>query len=333
MILNGVEFFEDADFPKSPQPVYALERGQITRSLQFRPADGIVTEAHRFVCAEALLGYPQYVSGIANYIRRRLPDRYPAPVIISTGGLDYLWASAIAKTEMLGAPVGVDSFGAAVYPAARFTIIYTTPQYLIRPDEDVTYLGPLPGFPDEGVAIQSGWPLSRYVTRTWKAASETVTLPQGFMQRAPEAGVPTGAVSKGTPLHLARGMRRYVWQQVPVEAIPEEAIDVCFKGVNNATFDGAPLGTLLLDDVELAPYTTSFGQRLVDISYTMNFRPNYDRYTGQFRGWNSTYLPDNAKRYRFLYVTTDGLAVDFASSLNVAYPFVDFQSLFRPDQP
>lgn len=341
MLINGVEFFEDADSPRSPEQQYAVDNGRVTRTLQRRDASNIgVTEVDRFEAAFALIGGPRVQGGTLaglRWITRTPPDLYPAPLSLATGGLGYLWATSIPRTAPDGAVKGVDALGAARWACVRYTVQYSILPYLVREDADViATTGPLAGLPDEGWAVAQGWlGHSRYVSRKWRQGGHTYTLPQGFMLRT-DVAAPNNVVKQAIPYHATEGTVRYTWHQVPLDGLPETAQARSQNCVNDATFDGRARGTLLLKDVEMEQYQNAFGVWLADVTYVMSYMPNFDPVTEQFQGWNSRLMYSSGdKSFRYVPTSSDGNAPDtvFGASNNAAYPYRDFQALFRPDQP
>jgi hypothetical protein len=328
-VINGVTFYEDAQEPKSPNHQSAVDNGRVTRSLVIRDATNGIREKDIFAAKKALLGYP--VASGAGFISRVIPDSYPAPTDLATPtGQPYLWATSVPRTEPLGKPLSTDANGAAVYHGVRLTIQYNLLEYLIFPDGNVlSTSGPLNGLPDEGAAIASGWLKSRYVTRAWKGGGEVVTLPPGALKRVLD-GV---AVNRGVPMRVPKGIARYTWMQVPISVAPFQTIQSLYHNVNLNAFDSFTPGTLLFDDMDYRFYVNWAGERLVDITYTMLWRPNFDQVDKVFNGWNSFYQVSGSgkkARWRYLVCTTDGNPPDTTNaSPNTSYPYGDFANLFR----
>ncbi len=332
-VINGIEFFEDAQEPKSPRQRWAVDDGGVQRSLHIRDLAGGISEGQRQAAAQALIGYPTVQSGVGpsmqTWIARVLPDSYPTSVS------PYLWATAIAGTDNLGPTRGVDISGAAIYTGCRFTVNYNLTRYQVKPDaEMIAPLGQtLQNRPDEGYWLARGWQYSRYVTRARKQGGEMLPIPGGYMRRV--NGTADGAtISAGLDARIAKATLRYTWHQVPVLAIPLAAQALCLNAVNNASFDGHAAGTLCLLDIEETIYPSGLGDYLADITYVMGWRPNFDDVDEVQKGWNAWMLPDDDTpvRYRYQYATSDGQAPDTINNTNTKYKYRDFTALFHPDQ-
>jgi hypothetical protein len=245
----------------------------------------------------------------------------------------WLYCTSIQRTEPQGASLGVDSNSAAIYPCVRFTCQFNLLPYFIRPDSDIiSTTAPLAGYPDEGNALAEGWfGYSRYVSRSVKPGGVMYTLPLGVLKRTDLGATDAGnKIPQGIPFHSIQAQVRYTHHQVPIDGIPFKAIKKSFNGVNDADFDFAVKGTLLLKDLEVTQYPNYFGQWLADVTYLMSWQPNYDPVSQTDMGWNSRLLYDKPSgKFRYVAVSTNGLA---PTDNNAAYPFRDFTALFRPDQ-
>ncbi len=195
---------------------------------------------------------------------------------------------------------------------------------------------PADALPDEGDMLRLGWlSRSRYVVKRVKDRTRQVTLPNGiaYFDKRPGIDDRGRGTSTGLPFMQPRQDVAYTWVQVPVDAIPVNAIDFNRQCTNGIAFDGYRVGTLLFNGVDYeGPYQAGHGNRwYVDITYRTEYLPNYDRVSGEFRGWNS--FPesiDGQFRYSYYSASRNGVA---ASELYRVFPRTgNFSALFRPDQ-
>lgn len=203
---------------------------------------------------------------------------------------------------------------------------------------------PAPARPDEGSALAAGWLSgpSRYVVKRVRDKGRFITLPQGAVKFVPELGeaavVGGNVVVNGLPFYQPMSGITYHWVQVPVDAVPVNAIDYNRRRVNRDTFDGYRPYTLRFTGFDYeGPYQSGVGNAwYVDVRYEFDYMPNYDPVSGEYRGHNS--FPrvaadgPHAGKFRYSYYTTDGLALagDFTNNV---FPINGvFAALFRPDQ-
>lgn len=358
MRINGVDFLEYAKTPPSPNQQYANDNGRITRVMRITGT----SEDDRFAAAKALLGC-QVVSTTASkkWINRstgttpggQLPAFYPAviDVDINPGGTPYMWCSNIPEIEMLGASEGIDFQGCPIYAGgALFHAEFNTRPFFTKPDSDVIAAsGRLAGVPDEGTALASGWPNSRFVSRYLKPGSRTITLPMGFMFNN-RTGTP---VKQGLAFKEAIWTVKYTWFLVPIDGLPLIAMNQTLGCVNNDPFDFMSTGTALLSDVEIKQYYSGLGQILADVTYSMKYLPHWDTdprdppvVPPTYRGWNSYLQGDDTSVPGTRYMRYDWYTADKFSppttlfnpttglilSTNVAFPYYHFEYLFQPPQ-
>lgn len=350
MDINGVEFWEDNQDPRSPSYQFALDDSRIRRSLQLRPQDAgsAVDEELRFAAATALLGHAEVATVDGHrHILRTLPHAYPVPeTVTNPGGASFIYATSIPRMDPIAPhPDSVDALKRALYQAYRLEVHYTPLPYFILPDEGVLALaGPLESYPDEGDCLERGWrENSRFVSKQVKGASRTVSLRQGQLKYSAGAGADAGVaaanIMEGFAFTHSRTLIVYTWHLVPLEALPETAIQLALNCTNSDAFDGYPAGTLLFMDYDFVRHEGPLGDKLCDVVYRMMFMPNYDMVSEEFRGWNSLPrvigAPGSEKR-RYWAMSSDGDPPDLEALGgvdNAQYPGADFSSLFRPDQP
>lgn len=356
MIINGIRFAEDAD-NKSPTCRWAPENCSKTRRLLY-PYDANPDNLE--AAALALLGGTELVTetiaGVERaWISRRLPHFYPAPPTYENPDAEeFLFCASIPLAEPCSAPEGVDADGRSVYSWYRYSCVYETAGHNLYTDDDPDLLasgaysgssplgaepGPpaFPARPDEGDALRRGWANTRFITKSVKRASRTITLPQGMIKwqtlaERPVVGGPE-SVSQGVPYLQARAMVDYVWLCVPLAAVPEQYIQGALNRLNLVTFDKWPVGTLLLSDYDLRLYRSSTGLRVADVHYHFMFMPNFDTVTRTFNGFNSAPRVVNGK-VRFWPISGDGAIINPAiDSDNKVFQHTDFANLFRAPFP
>jgi hypothetical protein len=275
--------------------------------------------------------------------------------------LNYLYAHAIEECVPVSGHVRTFFGSAAALPAAAdhgfaHRVVYKNFPYQILADGDVRASGqatnPLsssflsggfpvvvtdgtnPALPDEGDMLRQGWlTYTRYIVKRIKDKTRHISMPAGIAYFDLEPGYGADATPAGLPIVQPRQEVTYTWVQVPVDAIPVNAIDYNRQRTNGVVFDGYPVGTLLMNGVDYeGPYQAGHGNRwYVDLSYRMEYLPNRDPPTGEFRGWNS--FPRAAGGVvRYWRYSADRTGVAAAEGSRVFQRNGNFSALFRPDQ-
>ncbi len=205
-----------------------------------------------------------------------------------------------------------------------------------NPVIDPATAAPAIACPDEGDMLRQSWlNSSRYVVKRIKDRTRQITLPNGFVfwDIDPAFGPDTAAVPSGLPFMQPRQEVTYTWIQVPVDAIPINAIDFNRQRTNGVAFDGYRVGTLLFNGVDYeGPYQAGHGNRwYVDITYRMEYLPNRDPASGEYRGWNSFPRADTGA-FRYGYYSASRTGVAPSEAQRVFQRNGNFSALFRPDQ-
>jgi hypothetical protein len=196
--------------------------------------------------------------------------------------------------------------------------------------------------PDEGDVLRSiGWlgstfTGSRYIAKRIKDRTRQITLPQGMVYYDKMAAEPNASiVPTGLPFYQIKHDVSYTWIQVPLpDGVPLRAMDYNRGRTNGVVFDGYPVGTLAFIGLDFeGPYQSGVGNRwYVDITYRMEYLPNYDRVTDEYRGWNSFPRVVDGQ-FRYIYFSTNRLGAPFDESARIYPRNGNFSALFRPDQP
>ena len=290
------------------------------------------------------------VSG--QYISRIVPTAYQF-TLGAAGNTAFLYPSSLESIEPLGV-ASQDLLGVATYPQCRITIGYEAPTYAILSDNDPDFV--LSGY-DESTLI-------RFVSVFVQPTAEYLTLPYGtylWTEWNPNAGavdynnkVAQNTTYVGAPVIgsqaklLAANEVQLVWHMVP--GIPRAAYSL-IGCVNNDTFSdpnghfSAPIGTLLLSQMEVRPYRWILGNFLYDITYKFKlFNP-----TNPTTGSSVDELGDDIGHNHFLhyrpttagtflppvyrYLTHDGTPPRQSHKQGTGipvYPYADFTQLFQP---
>lgn len=355
MIINGFEFAENAADEASPIELFAADSARAVRNLYIFNA----TQLRRFRAAKALLGYGRTSlhTGAVDRVclTRQLPAGYPTPPDpdVNPEAEPYQWARAITRSEPCGVPTGVSTQGASEYVSYRMTVEYSALPFYVKPDSEVlAEAGPLaatadgPALPDEGDALRRGLYYSRYVSKFVEESTVLLTLREGFMRfLAKSKDDKTFVLPKGVPYTQSRCMVRYVWHEVPEDALPRKAIEASINTINNATFDVYAPGTLLFKSLSERLMQAPFGGRLWEVIYHFIWSPNVQTFA--LTTPDGDPLPPAQLGWNSVLRVRDDLSGGMANKLNgLAYESVidatgagrtpyresDFSALFRPDQ-
>jgi hypothetical protein len=333
--VHGIDFYEDSQAAPSPDESFSREGARVMRSLWFRDA----TLARRQAAAESLLGYDITVVGFnlaaeaKTFIRRRSPHGYPASTVsdVNPAGVPHLYAQSITRGVGIGTPGWDGVTGATDWSEYRFQVLYQSLPYEVLEDDLVLAPSgqPLSGLPDEAYHLAvNGWTATRNVSRHIDESARVVTIPQGYMKYE-DASDPNQPVPAGFPVSEFQAVVRYHWWNVPVDAYPKAGIVACSNCVNDAEFDGFATDTLLFQSARKTPRRGPLGNRLLDIEYTMLYRPNVRRNAPN----QGVPFGPNA----ILRVSGGVLDYQYVNSSGTPDPTLrpalraDFQQLFRPD--
>lgn len=342
MEINNLIVWEDSETPRSPVYHFGKRDAQVTRSFQIRPGDDTgVDEQVRMSLAENILGYSVLTEGGgARYIERQVPYAHHCGASArNEARVRYQYAVDLKLEPISGRTLESTDDDTPAYAAYRGRVTFETLPYFVLEDGEVQApSGPLVGVPDEGFWIAQGWVYSRYISRQIDYAPRTVTLPQGMAKFIkddsfdPEAKA--SPVPVGIPYSQFRTIREYTWHEVPIQAIPEQAIELCAQAVNLEEFDGCEPGTLLLLGAKISHYPSPLGGgMLADVSYKMCHLPNIDPATGAQIGWNGIIRGFRGNLYVWP-LSLDGEEPVEGEDGNDERLFKlrDFADLFRPDQ-
>ena len=351
MIINGIEFFEDASSTKSPDENFAVDSARVVRSFWFRNA----TQVNRFAAAKALLGWQAVQEETVGSIFRRWITRMPphgyAPVVdpvLNPDNRPYLWAISIPRGEPLGKPTGAAA-EVSSWESYRFSgVEYRALPWYVKTDAEVLApTGPLaevipflrdlgtalPARPDEGAVLEEyGWPATRSISKFVEMSARTSTLRHGALRFV---SWDQGLVAEGVIIKEARASIRYIHHQVPILGVPWKSISTCLGTVNDVRFDGHEPGTLLLETMRFRPLQGPLGDRLCELEFSLSWAPNERRYpqdgvTKTQMGHNAVLAvrrhPDNNERRLDYYEVVDDVEGQPMCRSSA------FASLFRPDQ-
>lgn len=353
-LINGFIFGENSADDPSPVELWSSDSARAIRNFYVFNA----TQLRRLQAAKALLGFNKVKLDNDTgrvYLTRRLPASYPAVADADTNpkALPYMWARSISRSEPVGASTSMSPQGASEYPAYRMSCEFMALPFFVREDDQVlAQEGPLAAnagtgaraLPDEGDALRESILNTRYVSRFIEDGSLTLSIRQGMMKfvnpGVGKNGEPKDFVlPQGLLFNQLRATVRYIWHEVPQDAVPTQAIANAVNTVNGEEFDGFQAGTLLFKTLGQRLMQAPFGgQRLWEMTYVMSYVPNPQTYvvTGQPRlhlGHNAI-LRSRADLPGGVGNPLNSLAyervVDVTSS-RPPYQTSSFPALFRPD--
>ncbi len=383
--FNGFDEFEYSEADRgnpSPRVYYTTDGMRMIRDILVRPNPPFTGMVANYSAAKAFMGFPTLITVrdnagtfVANYVSRSLPD-----VATWTDFPDALIAVSIENQQ--GVPPGVriegelpwnDDLRVNEFPESQMTVEYRSTNYSIEPDsfifdDDSSIPGEvIPGyfqrtlgrnFPDEGLML-------RYIDRPeWNYSSKITTLPVGVLATFPDAGdgwpvelTNKGNATKGgTPIREPMLELTYIHRELPISAVPNDAILNSLGCMNGVYVDDAdPTSEVNNFDPpfwNIPPYCALFtgarphvgklitGEAGVNMEYKFLVAPNVVRYgseAGTLGGWRRILdvIPSAQGTagalvdYRQLYAVWTG-------GRNVAqFPIrtADFSKLFRPPQP
>jgi hypothetical protein len=286
-----------------------------------------------------VLGGPKGVvtSGSDVYITRQIPHEYPVDLTVRPVGTA-LYASRISRVVGVGVPTSGDTYTdptgvtgsrIAAFEKAKVTVQYEARPYIVLSDGgaiDATY-------------GRNECSLRRFVTKQATPNVEIRTAPMGAYKYV-ASGTPI--VEVGSQKTFASYNLQITWHQVPDYAVPSlihnpflsspSYTDSCIGRVNNAAFNGYPVGTLLLLGVQFRPYQMAFPWREIrcyDITYLLKY---FNPVSGV--GHNHVFTTLATPGVGWYEVTTTGatnLSGGSAFSDNVSiYNWYDFTKLFTP---
>lgn len=223
------------------------------------------------------------------------------------------------------------------YDAAYLTLSLSSRPYLILADGEVLRLQQdnLAQFqyPDEALFF-------RYVSAEYKPRAKFQTIPemqslQFNIESAGGVGTQGRPVSRTAGITLHEGDVRITWHEVPIEAIPWDAIRACVGKTN--TFVLAPFssfvkalignigsGELVCNYPEIDYYRMANGGWCADIHYNFTHYPNG---ANQFYDWqNGRFTPVSRNKQTQLI----GGQIIGGDESHLLFPPADFRQLFRP---
>lgn len=346
--------------PTSPNEKWSTSNTSITRNLIL--SDGQYTT--RVQAAYDILGYA--VVSPNNQIVRVTPMYYPAPTTIAAppdvdvqGQIPSLskklYAVQISRTQQRGVggtsrAVDAPNLSAAAYSKSVITTEFSTLPYQILTDAQIIGAGYTTGGggPDEGAALKAGWVNSRYIIRHFTPFSRIIKVPYGILWNIGGPGwTNINNLPKNTKTALPKreggAVVEYTWVKVPISYVNMTKIGSALGTINPSAFDFAKANTLLLDHVDTREYEGPFGERYMDVKFTMIWLPHpstgnnapggpgtgLGTAAGTHMGWN--YIYDVVNGLDDYYLVSSGTKA--GPLTNSTLPFkalVDFGTLFSP---
>ncbi len=361
----------------SPRVYYTADGLRMVRDILVRPNPPATGITANYAAAKAFMGFSKIVTVrdeigvlVANYVSRSIPDMatwtdFPGALI------------AMGIENQQGVPPGVrlegelpwnDDFEFNEFPESVMQVEYRSTNYDVRSDTNVisdstSFPGEvIPGFfqrtigrnfPDEGLML-------RHIDRPeWNYSSKITTFPVGLAATFPDAGdgwaAPFLPTKGGTPIREPMLELTYIHRELPVAAVPTDAILASLGCMNGAYIDNAdPTSEVNNFDPpywNIPPYCALFtgarphvgklitGERGVNMEYKFLVAPNVVRYgsaAGTFGGWRRILdvIPSAQGQagpvvdYRELYA----LFNNGRGPAQYVIKTADFSKLFRPDQ-
>jgi hypothetical protein len=281
-IINGIQFYEDADSNKSPRGQYATANTRVTRTL-FPLSPGVPSdEVFKYAAVKALLGYAVKGGVFAPFVSRTIPSAFPyqPDALLNPNSQYYLWATSIPQQEPLAKvltytlaatnPNAATADGTPGYASTRWSVEYNALTYYIFNDATAlanlsTLSGGRYNTVNEGLLLAFGWANSRYITKRVQPAARIITLRQGLLQSnasspALATPVPAGGTLEIMPITQYRANVKYIWHDVPYNCIPWNAITSCAGAVNNGPIGTPPMPAVVNGQnyVTFPPFTTTF---------------------------------------------------------------------------
>ncbi len=340
MLWRRTTYYEKS--PQSPNEQWASDD---SRTLRQYVINGDVES--RYWAAQDFLGYATVegvtVNGKFQYFISRVTPH--GLQFANQRNERFLFAQAITRTEPLGVGELDDNFPElAGYTKAVITVEYRTVPWDVREDSAVLAgaangstlydTGTSIGFPDEGDQLaaapaftngQTPFAASRYVTRAYRPGVKFLMLKNGMMRYVD--GTVTGTpIPEGIPYAIPFTTCSYVWMNVPLAAYPAKTIERALGTVNLSRFDGFTAQTLLLLSAVPRWGRDSFGNRIMDVEYTMKWQPNVSPQTGVPLGHNTS-LRNVGGFLQYQLLSSDGLVTG-----DYTHRVTDFSLLFKPEQ-
>ncbi len=381
--FNGFDEFEYSEADRgnpSPRVYYTTDGMRMIRDILVRPNPPFTGMVANYSAAKAFMGFPTLITVrdnagtfVANYVSRSLPD-----VATWTDFPDALIAVSIENQQ--GVPPGVrvggdlpwnDDLRVNEFPESLMQVEYRSTNYDLASDlacieDDTSVPGDvIPGyfrrnlgrnFPDEGLML-------RYIDRPeWGYSSKITSLGIGVTATFPDAadGWPADVTANGLPTKFGTPIREplleltYIHRELPVAAVPTDAILASLRCMNGPYIDPDPEDPVNNFDPpywNIPPYCAMFvgarphvtklitGEKGVNMEYKFLVAPNIVRYgskAGTFGGWRRVLdvipsaqgVAGGLIDYRELYANWNG-----RNPAQYAIPTADFSKLFRPSQP
>jgi hypothetical protein len=325
----------------SPQEESAQDDARVTQLVDIVPG----AWENRRQAALDFLGYASFVTDApsavtlgqkVNYISRITPMTYvdvPEPKL--RGRNRPLYCVSIPHGQGVGAADKHPSYNTANFDRYRMTLTFRPLPFKALEDAAVVAqdpTNPLFGYPDEGEAVEQGRP--RYISRSLDFGGQLRTIRGSIMRYVDNTIVSNrGVVPEPIALPDPFVPVTYRWFAVPFEAVPHEAILKQLNTVNNATFDGFALETMLFLGAKVVPRAGAINEKLADVTYVFKVRYNIDTVTGLPTGWNTIlrtiFVPFiNKTVMNYIRVSSDG-----TSSGTPPFRSSNFRALFQPTQP
>lgn len=270
--LNNIPFVEHVPRGQfSGEASFGVDTSQATMVVDIPIASGIA-ETDQWPIVKAIsqiLGYSK--KGNNKKISRFLPMRHPlyhwlwATKILSvhpyrpgtllqeSAGVYNLnlGDNTVTKYNTDAAPVNEKGTGFAAFKAARITILFTTLPYSIYEDADIN---PLSGTAGEFI---------RYTTREMLPTAQFLVRPVGSLKWVDGPSADSVVATGSQHQMVIKTRLRWTWHQVPDIGLfdgsgsdqggfPTYLVDIIGK-VNQTSFFGYPIGTLLMEAPEFIP--------------------------------------------------------------------------------
>lgn len=321
----------------SPEFNLFFDRGSISRTIWVAHQD--VEQAILDFCGITTIIDNTSIGGTHRALKRIIPANYPRRQSMYVQGVPNVTPHALRERlpaedgGVLPAHFrGRETDDTPIYKMAEIVLQYVMPTFKMKTDEEILITDdtdPMQNLPDEGQALATGHKNSRYITKQVKLSGKMLTIPRGILK-----GSDNKLILEAIAINEHVADYIYTWHQVPEAALPTLTWILATNVVNDAVFDGHPIGTLLCcGDPELKMNPNPISQQIeYDVTYHFKSLRIFDKYPlpdGSIKGHNYV--------RRKVITSIEPLVTVFRPDLFtgpdgelIFRPF-DFRRLFRPD--